>query len=138
MEQVDILRRAVELLEHLQAPYVVVGSIASIAYGESRFTQDIDIVAAFELAHVPDLLNAFPPPEYYLSEDAAREGILNRFQFNVIHPGSGHKIDFILPRDDAWARTQMSRRQATCTLRGRAAGPGADGPSEHRPGFALE
>ena len=32
----------------LKVPYIVVGSIASIVYGESRFTQDIDIIAAFE------------------------------------------------------------------------------------------
>jgi hypothetical protein len=42
---------------------MVVGSCASIAYGETRFTQDIDIVAALELSHVPGLVAAFPDPE---------------------------------------------------------------------------
>lgn len=37
MEQLDILRHAVEALERMKVPYIVVGSIASIAYGESRF-----------------------------------------------------------------------------------------------------
>ena len=109
MEQIDILRHAVEALERMQAAYLVVGSIASIAYGESRFTQDIDIIAAFEMRHVGDLLAAFPPEEFYLSEAAMREAIRTSFQFNVIHPGSGNKIDFILPRDDEWARAQMAR-----------------------------
>ena len=89
--------------------YVVVGSIASIAYGESRFTQDIDIVAAFELRHVDQLLAAFPSSEFYLSEAAMRDAIRTSFQFNVIHPGSGNKIDFILPREDEWSRVQMAR-----------------------------
>ena len=70
MEQMTILRLAVESLERLNVPYLVVGSIASIAYGESRFTQDIDIVAAFEMKHVAGLLAAFPEPEFYLSESA--------------------------------------------------------------------
>ena len=109
MEQIDFLRRAVDALERTQVRYVVVGSIASIAYGESRFTQDIDIVAAFELRHVDQLLAAFPSSEFYLSEAAMRDAIRTSFQFNVIHPGSGNKIDFILPREDEWSRVQMAR-----------------------------
>jgi hypothetical protein len=69
MEQLDILRHAVEALERMTVPYVVVGSIASIAYGESRFTQDIDIVAAFEMKHVEK--NQPPRPE--TDEDSARK-----------------------------------------------------------------
>ena len=32
MEQIDILRHAVEALERMNVPYLVVGSFASIAY----------------------------------------------------------------------------------------------------------
>ena len=109
MEQLDILRHAVEALERMKVPYIVVGSIASIAYGESRFTQDIDIIAAFEMKHVDELIASFPADEFYLSESAVRDAIRTSFQFNVIHPGSGNKIDFILPRDDQWGGTQMGR-----------------------------
>jgi hypothetical protein len=111
MEQIDILRHAVEALDRMNAPYLVVGSFASIAYGESRFTQDIDIVAAFQLKHVDELLKAFPPDDFYLSEAAIREAIRTRSQFNVIHPSSGNKIDFILPRADEWAIVRMARRR---------------------------
>jgi hypothetical protein len=111
MEQIDILRHAVEALDRMNAPYLVVGSFASIAYGESRFTQDIDIVAAFQLKHVDELLKAFPPDDFYLSEAAIREAIRTRSQFNVIHPSSGNKIDFILPRADEWATVRMARRR---------------------------
>lgn len=44
MEQVDLLRRTVELLEGLAIPYMIVGSFASSVHGEPRLTQDIDIV----------------------------------------------------------------------------------------------
>lgn len=116
MEQTDLLRHAATALEHMGVPYLVVGSVASIAYGESRFTQDIDIVAGFELKHVPLLLAAFPANEYYLSEPAAREAIRKSHQFNVIHPASGNKIDFILPRQDKWAAVRMARRRAVRLL----------------------
>ncbi len=57
MEQIDLLRHAVEALERMSVPYVVVGSFASIACGESRFTQDIDIVAAFQWRVTGDGVN---------------------------------------------------------------------------------
>jgi hypothetical protein len=44
MEQDDLLRRVVGTLERLRLPYLVTGSIATILYGEPRFTNDIDIV----------------------------------------------------------------------------------------------
>ncbi len=111
MEQIDILRHAVETLERMDVPYLVVGAFASIAYGESRFTQDIDIVAAFQWKHVNSLLLAFPAPEYYLSEVAIRDAIRMSSQFNVIHPSSGNKIDFILPQKNEWATVRMTRGQ---------------------------
>jgi len=40
MEQIDILRHAVEALERMQVPYVIVGSIASIGGGD-RHLRDI-------------------------------------------------------------------------------------------------
>ena len=111
MEQSEILRHAAETLEALDVPYLVVGSCASIAYGEARFTQDIDIVAAFEMKHVPGLIAAFPGPEYDLSRPAMEDAIRTSFPFNVIHPGSGNRIDSILPRSDAWATARMARRR---------------------------
>jgi hypothetical protein len=116
MEQTEILRHAVEALERLSVPYMVVGSIASIAYGESRFTQDIDIVVALEMKHVEGLLAAFPQEEFYWNEAAVRDAIRTHFQFNIIHPASGNKIDFILPRTDAWARMRMTRSRAVRLL----------------------
>ena len=111
MEQTDILRHAVDTLDWLKVPYLVVGSIASIAYGETRFTQYIDIVAALDRQHVNGFLASFPHPEFYVSETAVRDAIRLRFQFNVIHPTSGNKIDFILPRSGAWSVAQMARRR---------------------------
>ena len=44
MEQLDLVRRAVDLLEQLGAAYMLVGSYGSAAWGEPRFTQGIDVV----------------------------------------------------------------------------------------------
>lgn len=44
MEQSDLLRHLASTLERLEIPCFVTGSTASIAYGEPRFTNDIDVV----------------------------------------------------------------------------------------------
>jgi hypothetical protein len=47
-----------------------------------------------------ELCVAFPFPEFYTSEDGARTAVARGGTFNIIHPESGQKIDFFVPRDD--------------------------------------
>ncbi len=44
MEPDDLLRHVRDVCDRLQLTNLVVGSIATIAYAELRFTNDIDIV----------------------------------------------------------------------------------------------
>lgn len=111
MEQSDLLRHALDALEGMGVDYMLVGSFASTAYGEPRFTQDIDILANFTSVHVPGLVASFPAPEFYLSAPAAREAIRNRQPFNVLHPATGNKIDFIVSQNDEWSKSQFAKRQ---------------------------
>jgi hypothetical protein len=111
VEQSDLLRSVVAVIERLGVPYMIVGSYGSIVYGEPRFTNDVDIVTDLPADRVGDFCAAFPAPEFYLSEEAARDAVANRFQFNLLHPASGNKVDLIIPRDDEWGRTQLDRRR---------------------------
>ena len=111
MNQRELLAYVVATFDRLAIPHMVVGSFASYAYGEPRFTQDIDIVLDLSADGVPAFCEAFPSPEFYLSEPAVRDAVHTRFQFNILHPTSGNKIDCIFPAANEWARTQLSRRQ---------------------------
>ena len=111
MEQLDLLTQVVEILNRLNIPYMVVGSYASGAWGEPRFTYDIDIVVALAASAVGPLIEAFPPSDFYISEDAVRQAIAHRGQFNVIHPSSGWKIDFMIQAAEGWGEQQLSRRK---------------------------
>jgi len=110
VNQAELLRYVIEALESQELTYMVVGSFASSTYGEPRLTHDIDIVVSLRADAVDRLCSAFPAPEFYVSASAAREAVQTRGQFNVIHPASGNKIDFMIARDDAWGRSQLSRR----------------------------
>ena len=75
MELQELLKHLINAFESLGIKYFVTGSMASIFYGEPRFTNDIDVVADIREEHIPELLKSFPEGEFYLSEDAIRDAI---------------------------------------------------------------
>lgn len=105
----ELLEKLVDVFERLGISYLVTGSIAAMAYGEPRLTNDIDVVADLQITNIPDLLAAFPPSEFYLSEDAMAEALKDQGQFNIIHPASGLKIDVIVRKETAFNRSRFSR-----------------------------
>lgn len=52
MDLSELLEKVVRVFEELEIPYLVTGSVASMAYGEPRLTNDIDIVAAVDKQHI--------------------------------------------------------------------------------------
>ena len=109
METADLIAEVIVCFESLDIPYFITGSIAAILYGEPRFTHDIDIVADIREDHIEDMQKCFPEKQYYFDPDAARNAIKHRFQFNIIHPESGLKVDFFLPKDTQFDRNRFDR-----------------------------
>jgi hypothetical protein len=118
VEQLDLLKFAVTTLEELDIPYMIVGSYASGAYGDPRFTRDIDIVIQLAANQIETLLARLPPSDFYVSREAAMAAIASGGQFNVIHPESAGKIDFMIAREDAWGKEQLRRRHRIEILAG--------------------
>lgn len=114
MELYDLLKHLVNAFESLKIRYFVTGSIASIFYGEPRFTNDIDVVADIRKEHVTELLRLFPETEFYISDDAIRDALHHKYQFNIIHPTSGLKIDVIIPKKDAFDNSRFQRIKRIC------------------------
>jgi hypothetical protein len=109
MEPSELLRRFVAVMERLKIRYLVTGSMATMAYGEPRFTNDIDIVVALPLDLVDAFCESFPEPEFYCYREAVVQAVQERFQFNIIHLESGLKIDVIIPDDSEFNRSRLSR-----------------------------
>jgi hypothetical protein len=109
MEQDDLLRFAVAVLERLRIPYLVTGSMATVFFGEPRFTNDIDIVVDLPEDRVSDLCRAFPASEFYVDDEAARMAVRRRGQFNVIHPVSALKLDLMVAAATEFNRSRFAR-----------------------------
>ena len=109
MEQSELLRYFTAVLEQLGLPYFVTGSVATIFFGEPRFTNDIDIVVDFPASRISAFCEAFPSNDFYMSEEAVRRAVTSKGQFNVIHPASGLKVDVMVPSPSAFNRSRFAR-----------------------------
>ena len=113
---VEVTLLVAGVLDDLGVPYMVCGSFASSVLGEARTTRDIDFVVDLQATHV-DALVARLGSSFYADPDAIADAVRRRSSCNVIHFGSGIKVDlFVLPDDD-FAREEMRRRVRTRVTR---------------------
>jgi hypothetical protein len=104
----DVLSR----LEEAQIPYMVVGSLSSIVYGEPRMTKDMDIVIDVPAQDASKFEFNFPFSGFYCPPaDILKDEIVNRGQFNLIHHESGLKIDVIVRKQSPHSIEEFKRRQ---------------------------
>lgn len=82
----DPLRSA---LERAGVRYAVGGSWASTAFGEPRFTNDVDILADFTAASLDLFLRTLPSTFYVDAEEAERATDLGR---NIVQPNCSSSI----------------------------------------------
>jgi hypothetical protein len=109
-EALTVTAHVAMLLERLHVPYAVVGSLASSLHGIPRSTQDADVVAALEEGHLPHLLQALAT-DFYVDDERARQAVATGRSFNVIHLGTMFKVDLFVPREDAFATSELARRE---------------------------
>jgi len=74
---------------------MVIGAFASIIYGSTRMTYDVDIVVDLSDAQVDILVERYPPPRYYCDPFQIRDSIKHGIMFNIIDSSQGEKADLI-------------------------------------------
>lgn len=90
-EALQVTLLVTNILDELNIPYVIGGSMASIIHGMLRTTMDVDIVADIQQEQAQDFLaglkNAF-----YADEAMILQAIQRRSSFNLIHPDETNLI----------------------------------------------
>lgn len=109
-EPVRIALKIGEVLDSLEVPWIVGGSVASSIHGIPRATQDIDLVADLRRMHVLALTRALET-DFHIDSDAVLVAVLRRGSFNLIEFDSVTKVDIFMPRGDRLSAAQISRRQ---------------------------
>lgn len=107
-EPIEVTIRVTQVLEKLNIPYLIGGSLASTLYGMVRTTQDSDIVAEMELEHLQPFVAALQD-EFYMDDEMIAESIQRHSSFNIIHRESMFKVDVFIPRPRPFLQSQLTR-----------------------------
>lgn len=106
-----LARELAVILNSLNIPYYVGGSVASSLQGEIRYTEDLDLVVNIQPTQIQPLINAMTE-QFYISEVAIEDAMSGRTSsFNVIHLTTTEKADIFVMRDDEFSLSKMARRQ---------------------------
>lgn len=106
----ETLRDFVDKAGRLGIEYMVTGSFAMSAYGEIRYTRDIDIVIQLERPDIARFVSAFAD-KYYVNDISIRRAIDRRSMFNIVNLETGEKVDCIIQKDSEFARVSFGRRR---------------------------
>jgi len=112
---VDCLRR----LNRTGVTYYLTGSMASNYWGIPRTTHDLDFVIQLPVCSVPRIVQEFSG-DFCIDEAAVRAVYQPPHQFNAIDTRSALKVDFWLPKSEAFDR-EMLKRRIQVTLFGESA-----------------
>jgi hypothetical protein len=104
-----LVTRIAQLLEELDIPYAIGGSVAASFFGEPRATADVD-VAILVSAPVGEELLRRVAAEFYVPTDAARRAIRGHDSFNLVANDGGLKVDLFVLGPGLLDRRQIERR----------------------------
>ena len=113
------LATVIALLEELDVPYMVTGSVAASFHGRPRATHDTDIVIDPTSEQLDALVGRLSGKSFYVDPATARAALRDRRSFNVIETRHACKIDLIVRRDRAYSHEEFGRRQAVELMPGR-------------------
>ena len=97
-EQGQAFGGVIDVLEAIGATYAIWGGMAVVAYGEPRFTQDMDILLSPKQFSVSLFVRRLQETHYHVDEIAVNRALGGGF-FNVIHLGYHIKTDFYVPTE---------------------------------------
>lgn len=107
-EPIAVTAKVTAVLETLDVPYFIGGSLASTLYGMIRTTQDSDIIAEMRAGHIRPFVLALQD-EFYLDEEMIAAAVANQSSFNIIHRESMFKVDIFIPRERVFIKKQFAR-----------------------------
>lgn len=104
------MRPVAEAFESLGVPYAVVGSVAGLTHGFSRYTQDIDTIAFLREEVVEGFVEQLRQ-KYYVYEPGIREAIRHHRSFNLVSLENAYKIDIFVPQPTEWQKQVIARTE---------------------------
>lgn len=114
MREADLFLAFLAPLSGGTIPYMVTGTVASIAYGEPRVTHGIDLVVALHADWIGEFVGLYSGEEFQCPGDAVIRAAVSKERggrFNVVHRVTGFSGDVRLVGEDSLDRWGMEGRR---------------------------
>lgn len=108
-EQEQAFGGVIDVLEAIGAVYAVWGGLAVVAYGEPRYTMDMDILLS-PYGLRTDLFVRRLEESHYHVDRVTVQNVLAGGYFNVIHLPTQIKTDFFVPVQEPWLGAVFKER----------------------------
>ena len=108
-DDISIALKVVQILDRLEIPYLIGGSLASSTHGLARATADADFLADLKREQINDFVDAVKT-DFYVSKESVTDAVKRRSSFNLVDYSSGFKVDIFIPRNRNFDLKQFSNR----------------------------
>lgn len=109
-EPIQVTLLITNILENLQIPYFIGGSMATAVHGVARSTMDVDLIIDMKPHQIAGFMDALGK-EFYADEEIIRDSLEHGIGFNLVHNDSMFKVDMIPERNRAFDQSQFKRRE---------------------------
>jgi hypothetical protein len=126
-EETDLLMQVIGVLESMNVPYMIGGSVALSVWALPRATHDLDLVVDLPEDRITEFCAQFPSDRYFIDPETMNAAFQQRDQpglgmYSFIDMDSGFKVDLfpLLPNDPA-QQAALSRRVTVDIVEGQRA-----------------
>lgn len=116
LDPIAITLKVTSVLDSLNVPYFIGGSLASSFHGMVRTTQDADIVARLHPDDAGPFTSALQD-EFFVDGEMVASAISRHASFNILHKETMFKVDIFIPLERRFTEQQFARsRSAALSL----------------------
>ena len=108
-EALQVAFRVLKTLDELDVSYHLGGSYASAIHGIPRQTHDVDLVVDVPPELVQRLVHDLEN-EFYVDERAVARAVRDRTSVNLVHLGTGVKVDLFIKGTSEFDDSEFARR----------------------------
>lgn len=110
LEQSRAFGGVIDVLEAIGATYAIWGGLAVVAWGEPRFTMDMDILLSHHRFELELFVRRLHEMHYHVDRLAVQRAVMDGGYFNVIHLDTHIKADFYVPRGESASNQRLLQR----------------------------
>ena len=109
-EPIEVTLLVTSVLENMDIPYLIGGSLASTLHGMIRTTQDSDIITEMRPEHIQRFISSLQN-EFFIDEEMVADAIQRNSSFNILHRDTMFKVDVFIPSPSPFQKSQLARAQ---------------------------